>query len=85
VCACGGTGGWGQCAIEPTGGVVAAVAEAIDVLSEGFRVRGARDERFRRAAALWNLACYRTLMNVRIMTAETTRSIIEKEHRGIRL
>ena len=52
------------------------LAAAIDVLCEGLRMRGARDDSFRRAVALWNLACYRTLMNVRIMTPETTRSII---------
>jgi len=50
--------------------------EAIAVLSEGIRTRGATDECFRRAVALWNLACYRTLMNVRCLTPETTRSII---------
>jgi len=52
------------------------LSEAIDVLNEGLCVRGARDDSFRRAVALWNLACYRTLMNVRSMTPETTRSIV---------
>jgi hypothetical protein len=49
---------------------------AIDVLNEGLRLRGARDDSFRRAVALWNVACYRTLMNVRSLTPETTRSIV---------
>lgn len=50
--------------------------QAIDVLNRGLRTRGARDDSFRRAVALWNLACYRTLMNVRCMTPETTHSIV---------
>lgn len=50
--------------------------EAIDVLSEGLRLRGAKDDNFRRAVALWNLACYRTLMNVLSMTPDTARSIV---------
>jgi hypothetical protein len=58
--------------------------EAINVLSEGLRTRGARDECFRRAVALWNLACYRTLMNAGCMTPETTRSIIAVLDEAIR-
>jgi hypothetical protein len=50
--------------------------EAIDVLNDGLRSRGARDDSFRRAVALWNLGCYRALINVRCMTPETTRSIV---------
>lgn len=50
--------------------------EAIEVLSEGLRLRGARGDNFRRAVALWNLACYRTLLNEHSMTPETARSIV---------
>jgi tetratricopeptide (TPR) repeat protein len=37
--------------------------EAIEVLSVGLRQCDAADEKFRRAVVLWNLACYRALMN----------------------
>ena len=37
--------------------------EAVEVLNEGLRLRGGTDEKFRRAVVLWNLACYRALMN----------------------
>jgi len=39
------------------------LSDAVGVLSEGLRTRGAADEKFRRAVVLWNLACYRSLMN----------------------
>ena len=58
--------------------------EAIHVLSEGLRVRGGGDESFRRAVALWNLACYRTLMSVSCLTPETTRSIVAVLDKAIR-
>jgi hypothetical protein len=53
------------------------LAEAIRVLDDGLRLRGAGDERFRRAVTLWNLACYRTLMNTSMLTPETVRSIVD--------
>ena len=50
--------------------------ETIDVLDEGLHRREARDDSFRRAVALWNVACYRALINVRCMTPETMHSIV---------
>jgi tetratricopeptide (TPR) repeat protein len=50
--------------------------EAIQVLDDGLRLRGASDDSFRRAVTLWNLACYRTLLNASSMTPETVRSIV---------
>ena len=50
--------------------------EAIQVLDDGLRLRGAGDDSFRRAVTLWNLACYRTLLNASGMTPETVRSIV---------
>src|SRR6185503_3923484 len=38
------------------------LSEAIEVLNEGLKSRGATDKKFRRGVVLWNLACYRTLM-----------------------
>jgi hypothetical protein len=39
------------------------LSEAVEVLNEGLLHRGSADEKFRRAVVLWNLACYRALMN----------------------
>lgn len=53
------------------------LSEAIDVLKEGLRLRGASDDSFRRAVALWNLACYRSLMNKDSLEPNFVRSVIE--------
>lgn len=60
------------------------LSEAIAVLDEGQRARGPKDESFRRAVSLWNLACYRTLLNVRSPTPDTTRSIVAALDEAIR-
>ena len=60
------------------------LSEAVEVLSEGLKTRGATDERFRRAVVLWNLACYRTLMSVSCLTPEATRSIVAVLDEAIR-
>ncbi len=53
------------------------LSEAIDVLKGGLRSRGASDDSFRRAVALWNLACYRSLMNKDSIEPNFVRSVIE--------
>jgi hypothetical protein len=58
--------------------------EAIDVLNDGLRSRGARGDSFRRAVALWNVACYRALINVRCMSPETMHSIVAVLDEAIR-
>jgi hypothetical protein len=53
------------------------LSEAIDVLKKGIRLRGSADDSFRRAVALWNLACYRSLMNKDSVEPNFVRSVIE--------
>ena len=53
------------------------LSEAVEVLSEGLKTRGATDERFRRAVVLWNLACYRALMHKGHLDACLVDSVIE--------
>jgi len=53
------------------------LSEAIDVLKEGIRYRSAADDSYRRAVALWNLACYRSLMNKDNLEPNFVRSVIE--------
>jgi hypothetical protein len=53
------------------------LSEAIDVLVEGLAARGPTDESFRRAVALWNLACYRSLQNKGHIEPDFVRSVIE--------
>jgi hypothetical protein len=53
------------------------LSEAVGVLSEGLRTRGAADEKFRRAVVLWNLACYRTLMSGGNADAHSVDSVVE--------
>jgi hypothetical protein len=47
------------------------------VLREGIRSRGAVDERFRRAVARWNLACYQAALNREALRKEVVQSVIE--------
>jgi tetratricopeptide (TPR) repeat protein len=53
------------------------LSDAIEVLKEGLRLRSASDDSFRRAVALWNLACYRSLMNKDSLEPNFVRSVIE--------
>jgi hypothetical protein len=53
------------------------LSDAIEVLKEGLRLRSASDDSFRRAVALWNLACYRCLMNKDSLEPNFVRSVIE--------
>jgi tetratricopeptide (TPR) repeat protein len=53
------------------------LSEAVKILREGLRCRGGADEKFRRAVVLWNLACYRALLNEGKLTPTFVESLIE--------
>jgi hypothetical protein len=53
------------------------LSEAVEVLSAGLERRGPADEKFRRAVVLWNLACYRALMNKGNRDAHFVDSVVE--------
>ena len=60
------------------------LSEAIGILREGLRLRGDADEGFRRAVALWNLACYESLVNRDRMKPEVVRSVVEVLNEALR-
>ncbi|MEJ1963940.1 MAG: hypothetical protein WDO56_21285 [Gammaproteobacteria bacterium] len=60
------------------------LSEAIGILREGLRLRGATDEGFRRAVALWNLACYESLVHRDEMRPEVVHSVVEVLNEALR-
>lgn len=58
--------------------------EAIEVLKDGLRSRGATDERFRRAVARWNLGCYQASLDRECLHKEVVRSVIEALSEALR-
>ncbi len=51
--------------------------EATEVLRDGLRLCSAGEDPFRRAVALWNLACYRALQNPGNHEPEFVRSVVD--------
>src|SRR4051812_43530779 len=53
------------------------VGEAIAVLDDGLKTRGANDEPFRRAVAYWNRACYKCVRGADNHAPQSIASVID--------